>query len=175
MGNTGNALSEIGTRGIVVHEGDAEIGLYKYFSDNEVESWRTHQVDLGRFVQDRQLPPNMIESLVTADVPVAVINMNAPVKTFFLNMEAFHRLGDGGQLSSNAPGSNPPTSADAILIREKNYFYAISRNDLHSLDNADASEAKILVRRGAITAGIPNNDIPYGTNCVLVNLTQLLP
>jgi hypothetical protein len=31
------------------------------------------------------------------------------------------------------------------------------------------------VRRGAVTAAIPNNDLPIGTNCLLVNLTQLLP
>jgi hypothetical protein len=170
-----NALSEIGTRGIVFHDGDPELGTYQYFSDNANESWRTNRVDLGRFVQDRGLPTSLIESLVSADVPVAVVKVDAPAKTFFVNLEAFHQLGAGGPLGGTSVGSNPPANVDAILIREKQNYYAISRGDLHTLDTADASEAKILVRRGAVTAGIPNNDIPYGTNCVLVNLTQLLP
>src|SRR5450432_1127147 len=89
-----DTLGEIGTRGLVVHQGDSEVGTYSFFSDNEQTSWRTHRVDLGQFAQERGLPSNLVEQLVTAGVPVAVLKADANVRTYFVNLNAFHQLAD---------------------------------------------------------------------------------
>src|SRR5580765_4118223 len=158
MSKTDDVLGMIGTRGLVVHEGDPEGGTYAFYSDNDDQSWRTRRVDLGQFADSRGIEANLIESLVKSDVPVAVLKADAKVRTVFVNIEAFHVLGKGGSKEAGPIGKNPPATDDAFLIKEKGNYYAVGRKDLQSLDTADATEAKILVRRVAVTAWIPNND-----------------
>jgi hypothetical protein len=168
-----NFLSNIGDRGVVIHAGDRNNGTYRYFPDNDQESWRSHRVDLAKFAAAREIDPASIATLVAAETPVAAFTGPGKIKTVFLNLAAFHDLGKAGSIVAGNPGDLP--AGDAYLIYEGPNYFAISAASLHALDSADAGEAKILVRRGAVTAAIPNNDLPIGTNCLLVNLTQLLP
>lgn len=176
--NVRGALGEIGTRGLVIHTKDRQKGEYAYFADNGDESWRTFAVNLEEFAKARGLDPGQVAALANAGAPIAAFPPGASgvtAPTIVLNLNAFHDLP-----ASEAPSRSPqtpklPGDVAAVLIREGNSYYAVSAGEFHPLRAEDAGEAKILVRRGAVAAGIPENSIPVGTNCILINLTQLLP
>jgi hypothetical protein len=176
--NVRGALGEIGTRGLVIHRGERKKGEYAYFADNDDESWRSFPVNLDEFAQARGLDSGQIAVLMNAGAPVAAFSpsgrgITAP--TIVLNLDAFHDM-PAPETGPRSP-EKPELRKDvpAFLIREGNSYYAVSEDAFHPLRDEDAGEAKILVRRGAIAAGIPENSIPVGTNCQLINLTQLLP
>lgn len=171
---TDEELSKIGLRGVVVHSGESEAGAYAYFPDNKDESWRTHGVSIGDVAASRGFDPALVTQLADNQVSVAVLKTTGRAKTLFLNLDAFLDLGREEAAAAGAATSVPPADANAILIREDKQYYLISEGELRDLSPKDAGEAKIVVRRGAVTAAIPNNGLPLGTNCVLINNTQLL-
>jgi hypothetical protein len=172
---TGDALSQIGARGLVVYCQDGnKKDTYSYYADNNDQSWR--KLGVTRAALESTLGDRWkdIETLLRARAPLGVVESRAGGSTFLVNLDACHaeaspvadRHGQEGQL---------PLDADLFLLVENGEFYAIPRSELRELQPINAGEAKVLVRRGAVVAAIPHNEAPYGTNCVLVNLTQLLP
>lgn len=163
-------LSTIGARGLVSHAGPDE-GTYGYVADNDESTWRAYPVvDLNKFLTDRGYANNVVDKLQGTKTPIALLPTKA--STVFLNLDAFTQLPAPAAAPAPTPKEIPPGD-DAVLVCEKNAFYAVSTKDFQALAPIDAGEARILVRRGAVTAAIPQNDLPVGTNCVLINLTQL--
>jgi hypothetical protein len=168
-------LSKIGLRGVVIHKGPSDGGEYSFFPDNTDKSWRQRGVSLGDVAPARGIDPAFVEQLADNQVTVAQLKTTGPAETLFLNLDAFFGLGTEEAAEAKALTSLPPDDGDAILIREDEAYYLILENELRALSAKDAGEAKIVVRRGAVTAAIPNNGLPLGTNCVLINKTQLVP
>jgi hypothetical protein len=169
------SLGKIGACGVVVHAGEPGAGRYAYFPDNETESWR------DKLVEDTTLADKKAaDMLVDSGAPVAVLATKDGNHTILVNLNAFHGL-------KSAKGPSPahwepkPVHSTmhgkfaGVLIRDKKKYYEVGARDLYEMAAIDAGEARVLVRRGTIAAAIPDNDLPIGTNCVLVNLTQLLP
>jgi hypothetical protein len=171
---TDEKLGLIGLRGIVVHTGEPEAGEYAFYPDNKNESWRQRGVLLGDVAQTRGFTPELVELLVANGVAVAILQRSESGKTVFLNLDAFRGLGREEALPPAVDRSSVPAEEAAILIREDEKYYFVPYAALTYLLPRDAGEAKIVVRRGAVAAAIPNNGLPLGTNCVLINLTQLV-
>lgn len=168
-------LSSIGPRGVVVHEGDSEEGTYRFVSDNGDKSWRKKPINLADIAAGRELNVGLVEDMVKNSVTSAVFQPPGKAKTYFLNLEGFKDLPPTPPAPASAsPPSNPSDGSAIVLIREQSSYYAVQYEDLASLSTDDAGEAKIVVRRGAVVAAIRNNTVPLGTNCVLINLTQLI-
>ncbi len=174
-------LGRIGARGMVVHSGRAAEGRYGYYPDNEEETWHSKAVDLETYAEKHKLDPTVVKTLVSYGVPVTVVpgkSRRAEKHTILVNLDAFRGLKadrKGARRADESPMGEMPEQFDGLLIQEDEKYYALAPTDFHPLEPEDAGEAQVLVRRGALAAAIPNNDLPIGTNCVLVNLTQLLP
>jgi hypothetical protein len=113
--------------------------------------------------------------MVKNSVTSAVFQPPGKGKTYFLNLEGFKDLPQTPPApASPSPPSNPSDASAIVLIREQSNYYAVKYEDLSALSTDDAGEARIVVRRGAVVAAIRNNTVPLGTNCVLINLTQLI-
>lgn len=166
-------LGKVGLRGLVLHDGDPETGRFAYYPDNELESWRQLRTGLAGFAEARGLDLKQLSVLEETGVAVAVLRGNG--RTFFLNLDGFHGLGWEETIRAADRSTSVPDGEDAVLIRENGDYYVVAKSELRELNRKDAGEAKIVVRRGAVTAAIPNNGLPLGTNCVLINLTQLVP
>jgi hypothetical protein len=168
-------LSRIGLRGVVVHSGVSDLGAYAYYPDNKEESWRQREVEIEAAASTRGFTPALVTQLAENQVTLALLQTPSVAgKTYFLNLDAFRDLGSEPSADPQSAASLPPATANAILIRETSRYYLIAESELRDLNPKDAGEAKIVVRRGAVTAAIPNNSLPLGTNCVLINKTQLL-
>jgi hypothetical protein len=167
-------LSSIGPRGVVVHEGDSEDGTYRFVSDNGDQSWRNKPINLADIAAGRELKVTLVEDMVKNSVTSAVFQPTGKGKTYFLNLEGFKDLPETPPAPVNASPSNPSDAKAIVLIREQSKYYAVEYEDLQGLSTDDAGEARIVVRRGAVVAAIRNNTVPLGTNCVLINLTQLI-
>jgi hypothetical protein len=177
-------LGAIGARGIVLHAGDRHGGTYFFYADNrEGQTWRKFEVDPKTLPDKFGVNLEVVDLLIANSVSTAVLKAraNAPPKVVFLNLDALHDLADPsqgqggrarqGHLSEKGHG----LPFETFLIHEKGVFYAIPEAALNPLEEEDAGEAKVLVRRGVVAAAVPNNDIPIGTNCVVVNLTEIFP
>jgi hypothetical protein len=179
-------LGTIGARGMVVHADKRARGHYAFFADNKRETWREFPItDIATFAQEHGFDEGDLEILAKNSVPIAVMKAHHKVqgKTVLVNLDTFHDLAkkspdddDDGSKDGryNSQVDNLLARFGVLLIRENGKYYQLPANKLHPLDMADAGEANVLVRRGAVTAAIPNNDIPIGTDCVLVNLTEIL-
>lgn len=170
---------------MVVHAGKRVHGHFAFFADNITETWRKFPVeDIADFAKKHGFDVNDLKTLVDNSVSIAVMHEKASVerRTVFVNLGAFHDLADPSKDSQDgskdprygSQAKNLPASFGVLLILEKGKYYQLEASKLHHLDTPDAGEANVLVRRGAVTAAVPNNDIPIGTDCVLVNLTEIL-
>jgi hypothetical protein len=178
-------LGSIGARGMVIHAGTRGGGTYAFYAVNTQETWRKFLVedkDMGTFAQKQGFNVEDLRKLIDNSVSTAVLKTRPDVQaqTVLLNLDAFQELADTPGDGPGAPRQDPPRahglpSRFALLIHEEGKYYAPPTAEFHPLEGQDAGEAKILVRRGAVAAAIPNNDIPIGTDCVLVNLTEILP
>ena len=179
-------LGTIGARGMVVHADKRVRGHYGFFADNKRETWREFPItNIATFAQERGFDVGDLDILAKNSVSIAVMKTRHEVqgKTVFVNLDAFHDLakqspdaddGSSKDVQYNSQVDNLLARFGVLLIRENGKYYQLPASKLHPLDTADAGEANVLVRRGAVTAAIPNNDIPIGTDCVLVNLTEIL-
>jgi hypothetical protein len=150
-----NKLSDIGARGLVVHDGE------KYFYVLE-ETWRNMVAP--------KPPPNAPE-LVSLRAAVAVLAAE-PINVFVnLNEISF-----GDAETRAASGDKPPSgtqSSRRVVLHDNDKYYEIPDAAWSTIDENSAGDARVLVKRGALVAAIPKNTIPSGTWCVLVNLKSL--
>ncbi len=171
-----NALQKVGTRGVVYHDvklkpaGDE----YGYFADNADETWRKYPVDLPAFAKSRGLNAAQITTVVSSNAPVAVFGTKNK-RTIVVNLDALKNLGPSVVPKKLPKGKAATGNGDFFLIHENAKYYAVARSAFHPLSDVDAGEARVVVMRGGVMAAIPDNVIPYGTNCVLVNVSELKP
>ena len=158
-------LSEVGERGFVFHYDD------KYYAVVE-DDWR--QLDLHAVpAQDA----NAVGVLTHYDAAVAVMSEAPP--SVFVNLERFVGLEEteGSKRMkdlhpSKALGDLP--REPCVVAREANSVVVIPKSEWQPIDGDVAGDAKVLVYRGALAASIPQQDIPTGTFCVLVNFAGLI-
>jgi hypothetical protein len=144
-------LSDIGTRGLVVHTKNEE---YKYVTE---ETWRSRGARSNRNVQD-------LKRLQAVIAPIAPT-------TVFVNFDLLKGLSPG--VSSNGGGAPAPNSEWTILVNEDANLVEVSSTLFETLDAGSLGDAAVLVRRGAVVAAIPQNSIPSGSFCVLINLAGI--
>jgi hypothetical protein len=80
------------------------------------------------------------------------------------------------------PGTTSPPPAQtvawsdkkpSVVLQENGKYFQVTLDNLTVLTEGFEGDARVLVNRGALVAAIPQNSIPSGTYCVLVNLTGL--
>jgi hypothetical protein len=172
-----NALQKVGTRGVVYHDENntkPPVQEYGYFADNKNETWRKYPVVLQVFAKSRGLNAAQIATVVSNNAPVAVFGTKNK-RTILVNIDGLKKLGPSTVSKKPPKGRAATGKGDFFLIHENAKYYAVARSAFHPLSDMDAGEAKVVVMRGGVIAAIPDNVIPYGTNCVLVNVSELKP
>jgi len=171
-----NALQKVGPRGVVYHEENTKppVQEYGYFADNANETWRKFPVNLQVFAKLRGLNAAQITTVASSNAPVAVFGTKTK-RTILVNLDALKTLAPSVGAKKPTKSRASSGKGDFFLIHENASYYAVARSAFHSLSEIDAGEAKVVVNRGGVIAAIPDNVIPYGTNCVLVNLSELEP
>lgn len=169
MPNILNKLKKLGDRGLVIAEARAG-GDPEYYFVLE-EEWTPRQVT------------NVPEALAKLVAAGAAVGQIPGSKGAFIDFGKLHVKPAGSEESDDGDGPNIedldpiPVNAgpDDIVIHENDTLYAISRRNWagNRLPPGAEGDAGTLVDRGAIAANIPNDDIPIGTYCVLVNLALL--
>lgn len=169
MPNVLNKLKKLGDRGLVIAETAAD-GQPKYYFVLE-EEWTPLQV---------KAPPKTLTALVAAGAAVGQIPKSNGAFIDFgkLNVKpAGSEEDDDADAIDVADLEVTPVDADpdGIVIHEDSTYYSVSREKwaLNPLPSGAEGDAGALVDRGAIAANIPNDDIPIGTYCVLVNLALI--
>ena len=178
------SLGAVGPRGLVLHAKSEENGVYAYYPDDENDTWRQERFrvkNLSAFAKAHDFDPRDLETLIKFKAPVAVVPPDGSKRVVLVNLDAFQDLNavepaEEKRLDPGPKGNGklPPTF-ESVLVQEHGKWYAVPENVFRSLDAQDAGEARVLVRRGTVAAAVPNNNLPIGTNCVLVNLTEVLP
>lgn len=170
------ALQKVGTRGVVYHDVKLKPSTdeYGYFADNTDETWRKYPVELQAFAKSRGLNAAQITTVVTSNAPVAVFGTTNK-RTILVNLDGLRNLGTSVGSKRPPKGKVGTGKGDFFLIHENAKYYAVARSAFHPLSDMDAGEARVVVMRGGVIAAIPDNVIPYGTNCVLVNVSALKP
>jgi hypothetical protein len=178
----------------VLHSGREDEGRFDYYPDDVGDTWRSFPVGLANFAKEHEVLESDVNTLVGCSVPVGVLSKKPDSPVVLVNLDAFQDLtkiarpelsGSGKGLPAKLPAEDPvaaqggakkkPPVHVSVLIRDENKYYALSGRQLRNLETRDAGEARVLVRRGVVTAAVPINNLPIGTNCVLINLTELLP
>jgi hypothetical protein len=166
------SLGEIGPRGLLVHCGDDDGSGYKYYEDNKDVSWRVFEVDAGQVAKETETTPDELAFLVNKRAPVAALSTSS----FLINLNAFHGLPRlAGEPPTGKLGTESDISKGLFLMHEDGKYYAIPVTALKPLGPLDEGDAQVIIKRGTVAAAIPPNDLPIGTHCVLLNLTQLMP
>ncbi len=149
------SINEIGTRGLVVFKDD------KYYFVTE-KDWR-NKGPLSDAAANLPLPELDRVKAVVAELDNVV----------FVDLNKLHNLDD-------ASVATPPTSIAwsksdlSIVLREDNNFFQVALDEDDTIDDGFEGDARVLVNRGAVVAAIPQNTIPTGSYCVLLNLSSLL-
>lgn len=155
-------LSEIGVRGLVV----AEDSKFFFVTENE---WRQNAALSAAPLNNGQPDPQKL-----VDLNVALAKLSA---TAFVNLDALANversdLQQDPPPQGRAPGAND-LDKDGVLLYENNKYYLVPRAMWQPLTPNAEGDAGVLVKRGAVVAAVPGNDIPTGTFCVLVNWNGL--
>jgi hypothetical protein len=152
-------LSSIGTRGLVVFLGDKE--GFQYVTEG---TWRQ---------ESQQRPPTAnTKKLQELCAAVAPVN-DAGSPCAFVNFAALKNLSPADPQAKPITPNPSRTAKWSIVVYENTTFYEIPSKLFTPLDVGSAGDAAVLVRRGAVLATIPKNNIPSGTFCVLVNMPAI--
>lgn len=159
-------LSETGERGLVIFDGE------KYFAVIE-EDWRR----LDRYALPPPTSGDPVANLSALKAAVAVLAEDP--QSVFVNLDQFTELKEtkGSQADAKLTPTAPlpaPSSGRSIVLREGKSVVVVPDTEWQPIEGDVAGDAKVLVLRGAIAASIPEQDIPTGTFCVLVNFAGLL-
>lgn len=151
-------LSSIGTRGLVVYTGNKDAAgndIYKFITEND---WR---------IQGR--PSTVGAPLVGLNVVAAPV-AGQPTKTIFVNFDELALLAPPVKPTGPAVPASAPAAAWTIIVNEGAMQTEVPDAIFSALTPGSEGDAAVLVRRGAVVAAIPQNSIPSGSFCVLVNL-----
>jgi len=155
-------ISDIGTRGLVISDDNR----FFYVSESD---WRQRTALSAAPRQEGQPDP---ETLVDLGVAVAKLSNSA-----FINLDALANLEPSEMAQAPAPVGRTPGSreldAKGVLLYENKSFYMVPASMWKPLAPNAEGDAGVLVKRGAVVAAVPPNDIPTGTFCVLVNWNGL--
>jgi hypothetical protein len=148
------SLNEIGERGVVVYDGTS-------FSYVLEDHWRDFKI---------AKPGQDLIALASANVVVASVARCAAV---FLNLTEMNDVNN-----PSAPGASTGTrgteDGPLVILHESGSFFSLSEDQLTSLEEGAEGDAGVLINRGTIAASIPQNEIPSGTWCILLNLASLV-
>ena len=154
-------LSEIGERGLVVYFKDK----YSFVTEDD---WHKNPLQ----------EPADIDTATQSALSAGAILANLDGQcTVLVNLDRFPA--PEGQILPPGPKERPwqPATEDSpsVLFQENGTCYQIRKSDWKSLDPGFEGDAGVLVKRGALVAAIPRNEIPSGSYCVLVNLASIAP
>jgi hypothetical protein len=154
-------LSQIGARGLVIYDGT------EYFFVNESD-WRK----LPAYGLDSARP---VAELVNLSAAVATLKESPAA--IFVDLDRLTELpATQGSAATSAPptsGALPSFTGENVVLREGANVVPVPRTAWKKLDTGLSGDAKVLVNRGAVVAAIPQNHVPQGTFCVLVNFSAL--
>lgn len=155
-------LKKLGDRGLIIHE----------LIDNESKYFFVLEEDWMRLKLEE--PDEQLQQLAKLGAVVAQVedSQGAFVDLAKLGVAEAHP-----EVREEAESHLVETevNASSIVIHEEGTFYAIPRSawKANGLPEGAEGDAGALVDRGAVAANIPDDDIPIGTFCVLVNLGLL--
>lgn len=166
-------LKKLGDRGLVIAEAGRN-GEPEYFFVLE-ETWATRPVAEGS---------EPFETLVDAGAAVGQLPESKGAVVDFEKLQV-RKFGEGSAEDQEEeekdrekwpdPEADVVADPNGIVIHHDGQYYSVSQE--HWADNrlfeGSEGDAGTLVDRGAIAANIPNDSIPIGTYCVLVNLVLL--
>jgi hypothetical protein len=153
-------LSKLGDRGIVVHELDDGTKESKYFFVLEEEWMKCKLTEAPPRLKEFESVGGVLAQSAKTRGAIVDFNKIKVRKSELKNVPAAAKVEDMG---------------DAIVIKEGADFYVIQPSlwQDNELPPGAEGDAGTLVDRGAAIANIPDDDIPIGTYCVLVNLGLL--
>ncbi|HEY4011945.1 MAG TPA: hypothetical protein VGM06_01295 [Polyangiaceae bacterium] len=159
-------LSNIGSRGLVVYKEGTKTG-FKYITEAD---WRAKGQTLTTpALQDLA----RLHVLVAPSVPNPA--QGQPL-SYFVNFDMIAQL-NPVPAAPATPGAVPPKLVTgpewSLIVNDKGTYTELPDALFDDLDAGSQGNAAVLVRRGALVASIPPNNIPSGSFCVLVNLTGL--
>jgi hypothetical protein len=164
-------LKKLGDRGLVIAEAGRN-GEPEYYFVLE-ETWATRPVVEGR---------EHFQALLDAGVIVAQVpeSQGAFVDFEKLQVLKYEESSEEDQEEEKEDRGrwkrvNVEADPNGIVIHHDGQLYSVSPEHWANSPLIEGSEgdAGTLVDRGAIAANIPNDSIPIGTYCVLVNLALL--
>jgi len=153
--SSGPVLTTIGERGLVICTRDnaSDEKVFYYVKEDD---WR--QMIL-------HAPPS------NPPVGMALTEIMSQPQTLFVDLDAIPTR----PITQN-PGISPlrPSPEPTIILCEGNSFYEVKRADwkkfVNTLSDADA---RVFVNRGTVVAQVPQNAVPVGAYCVLLNFSGI--
>ena len=152
-----NNIGDLKERGLVVFKDGA-------FVFSTESNWRSNATVLNGAGVTADL-----SSLQTARGIVAPLGNTDGFVSFDL------LLGLPKQPVAAASGTPSAGAVWNLVVLEQNNFLEIPSTAFNTLSKGAAGDAGVLVRRGTVVASIPQNSIPSGSFCVLVNFDRLRP
>ena len=160
-------LSEIGERGLVVYDGEH----YHYVTEGD---WRNRPL--------QEPAPQIDAAANNALTAGAILAKLESQNTVLVDLDTLPKPEASTTPSGPIfrPWHNPTRDTEpSVLLREtkngQSTFYQVREDDWQLLEAGFEGDAGVLVRRGALVAAIPRNEIPSGSYCVLVNLASIAP
>jgi hypothetical protein len=152
-----HSLNDIGARGLVVFDGT------KYYYSLE-EDWRKYKIEA---------PSGELQGLADCRAVVARATTTLAV---FVNLSEMEGVADpkAPYKPGDAEASNGAEEGAIVILHENGSFFGVANERLYELVEGAEGDAGVVVNRGTIVASIPQNDIPSGTWCVLVNLPSIV-
>ncbi len=168
-------MSKIGDRGLVLYDGK------NYYTVNE-DKWRElerHEVPVAG--SGTPSVPGL-DALIHFQAAVALLSAK-PDANVFVDLERLARLPEtkGSKALREEMGHHPkltkvpPLKGRNIVVREADCVFVVPENLWGTpVPPAACGDARVLVNRGTLVAAIPQNQMPVGTWCVLVNIAALV-
>jgi hypothetical protein len=152
-----SSLNDIGVRGLVVFDD----GKYYYSLEDD---WRKYKIED---------PSDELQGLADCRAVVARTSATASV---FVNLSEMEEVKDpeAPYEPGTSTGSNGIEEGAVVILHENGSFFSVADERLYELVEGSEGDAGVVVNRGTIVASIPQNDIPSGTWCVLVNLPSIV-
>ena len=160
-------LSNIGARGLVVFLGAGVADPYQYVEEGD---WRALAAAPNPLPQEA----TELAKLHAVVAPLSADSLGHS-RDVFVNFDEMPTLART-KLQPKAQGqTTAPSQAQwgRLIVHENGNFYGIESSLFSPLDAGSLGDTFVLVRRGAIAAAIPRNNIPSGSFCVLVNLPAI--
>jgi hypothetical protein len=151
-------IDAIGARGLVIYDNDAG-GKPRYFYVQESEL-RRHPVEN---------PSVRLQDLAKLRAPAIPLGKDQVL----LNYDELKGLDESKLSSVKDVQPTAVPDASAVVVVEKGKFFVAPRAQWKEMVPGAEGDAGVLVSRGAVVAAIPENQIPSGTYCVLVNMEGL--